>query len=237
VAKKKSRRRRKQRRSKLPLLVILGAVLGVGGYLWFESREPETVAPAPDSPIEQSTTDPAVASSSPVTTDGSGTVAPPVTVHSDTLGDVEFDQVLDDWTAVDPPSVPERSAEVRAEWVANDRVQQNLPDGIYWGFLHSVIDEEERGVNFDVVQFDGELIRSSDGDQLYPAFLDDLLFASVSVGDDEPGEARNAYVSPSTLWNIADGEAAPEGIEVRAWYLLTIIDGRVIAAEGARPPS
>ena len=144
--------------------------------------------------------------------------------------------MLDDWTPVDAPIVPERSAEVRAEWVTNSRIQRNLPDGTYWGFLHSVYDEEERGINFDVVQYDGEFIRSSDGDQLYPAFLEDLLYASVVTGDAEPGEARNAYLAPTTLWAIANGESAPADIEVRGWYLLTIVDGKVVGAEGVVTP-
>ena len=89
-----------------------------------------------------------------------------------------------------------------------------------------------------MVQYDGGFIRSSDGDQLYPAFLDDLLYASVITGDAQPGEARNAYVSPSTLWSMATGEPtdAPDDIEVRGWYLLTIIDGKVVAAEGVVIP-
>jgi hypothetical protein len=137
---------------------------------------------------------------------------------------------------VDAPSIPEVSADVRAEWVQNSRIQNNLPDGVYWGFLHSVFDEEERGFNFDVVQFDGGLVRESEGDQLYPAFIEDLLYASVVTDDSEPGEARNAYVSSETLWNLANGEQAPDGIDVRGWYLLTIIEGHVVAAEGAVTP-
>lgn len=220
--------------SKFVGLVTLCA-LGAGAYYWNENREPEAISPDPDTSIVESPVDATIVSTETPSSDP-GTVAPPVTVHSDTLGDVEFDQLLDDWTPVDAPIVPERSAEVRAEWVANARIQQNLPDGIYWGFLHSVFDEEERGLNFDVIQYDGGVIRSSDGDQLYPAFLEDLLYASVSTGVAEPGEARNAYVAPTTLWAIANGDSATTDIEARGWYLLTIIDGKVVAAEGAVAP-
>lgn len=218
--------------------LVTVCALGVGAYYWNANREPETVTPAPDTSITGGLVDGSEESIDPPSTGSTnGTVAPPVTIENDPFGDGTFDQLLDDWTPVDAPIVPERSAEVRTEWVTNSRIQQNLPEGTYWGFLHSVFDEEERGINFDVVQYDGGFIRSSDGDQLYPAFLEDLLYASVVTGDAEPGEARNAYVAPTTLWAIANGDSAKADIEVRGWYLLTIIDGRVIAAEGARPPS
>jgi hypothetical protein len=217
------------------LIVIVVLALSAGGYYWYDNREPESIVVDPSLPVDVESTDGSVVSTDPPSS-LSGTVAPPISVHSDTLGDVEFDQLLDDWTAVDAPSIPEVSAEVRAEWVQNSRIQNNLPDGVYWGFLHSVFDEEERGFNFDVVQFDGGLVRESEGDQLYPAFIEDLLYASVVTDDSEPGEARNAYVSSETLWNLANGEQAPDGIDVRGWYLLTIIEGHVVAAEGAVTP-
>ena len=239
MAKKRSGKRRKQRRSKLPLLVIVALVIGAGGYYWYDSREPASIIPDPDTSSVDVPDDTAVETTEQSSTgSANGTVAPPVAIGDNPFGDDAFDRVLDDWTAVEAPVVPERSAEVRADWVTNSRIQDNLPDGTYWGFLHSVIDEEERGFNFDVVQYDGGFIRSSDGDQLYPAFLDDLLYASVITGDAQPGEARNAYVSPSTLWSMATGEPtdAPDDIEVRGWYLLTIIDGKVVAAEGVVIP-
>lgn len=237
MAKKKSGKRRKQRRSKLPFLVLVALVIGAGGYYWYDSREPASIVPDPDSSMVGVPDDTAVESTGQSSTgSANGTVAPPVAIDDDPFGDDKLDQVVDDWTAVDAPVVPERSAEVRAEWVTNSRIQNNLPDGTYWGFLHSVIDEEERGINFDVVQYDGGFIRSSDGDQLYPAFVEDLLYASVITGDAEPGEVKNAYVSPTTLWSVANGDPAPEGIEVRGWYLLTVIDGKVVAAEGVVTP-
>lgn len=237
MAKKRSGKRRKQRRSKLPLLVIVALVIGAGGYYWYDSREPASIIPDPDTSSVDVPDDTAVETTEQSSTGSTnGTVAPPVTIENDPFGDGTFDQLLDDWTPVDAPIVPERSAEVRAEWVTNSRIQRNLPDGSYWGFLHSVLDEEERGINFDVIQYDGEFIRSSDGDQLYPAFLEDLLYASVVTDDAEPGEARNAYVAPTTLWAIANGESAPADIEVRGWYLLTIVDGKVVGAEGVVTP-
>ena len=237
MAKKKSGKRRKQRRSKLPFLLLVALVIGAGGYYWYDSREPASIVPDPDSSMVGVPDDTAVESTGQSSTGSTnGTVAPPVAIDDNPFGDDKLDQVVDDWTAVDAPVVPERSAEVRAEWVTNSRIQDNLPDGTYWGFLHSVIDEEERGINFDVVQYDGGFIRSSDGDQLYPAFVEDLLYASVITGDAEPGEVKNAYVSPTTLWSVANGDPAPEGIEVRGWYLLTVIDGKVVAAEGVVTP-
>jgi len=217
--------------------LVTVCALGAGAYYWNANREPETVTPAPDTSITGGLVDGSEESIDPPSTESTnGTVAPPVTIENDPFGDGTFDQLLDDWTPVDAPIVPERSAEVRAEWVTNSRIQQNLPEGTYWGFLHSVFDEEERGINFDVVQYDGEFIRSSDGDQLYPAFLEDLLYASVVTGDAEPGDARNAYVAPTTLWAIANGDSAKADIEVRGWYLLTIVDGKVVGAEGVVTP-
>jgi len=217
--------------------LVTVCALAAGAYHWNSNREPEAIDPDPDTSITGDSVDASEVSIDPPSTESTnGTVAPPVTIENDPFGDGTFDQLLDDWTPVDAPIVPERSAEVRAEWVTKSRIQRNLPDGTYWGFLHSVFDEEERGINFDVVQYDGEFIRSSDGDQLYPAFLEDLLYASVVTGDAEPGEARNAYVAPTTLWAIANGESAPADIEVRGWYLLTIVDGKVVGAEGVVTP-
>ena len=220
--------------SKFVGLVALCA-LGAGAYYWNENREPEAISPDPDTTITGGAVD-ATEESTEAPSSDLGTVAPPVTIENDPLGDGTFDQLLDDWTPVEAPTIPDRSSEVRAEWVTNSRIQQNLPDGTYWGFLHSIFDEEERGINFDVIQYDGEFIRSSDGDQLYPAYLEDLLYTSVVTGDAEPGDTRNAYVAPTTLWAIANGDTVATDIEVRGWYLLTIIDGKVMAAEGAVAP-
>jgi len=258
VAKKKSRKKRRQRRSRAPLLLLCLALIGAGGFalanLDRTEPTPQSIEPDPDTstPREPSTDE------SPDTTDPVvvNTVAPPVVVHSDTLGDLEFDQIVDDWTPVDPPSIPPHSHEVLAEWVSNSRIQENLPDGIYWGYIHSTFDEEERGFNFDVVQVhfgaeacrevfgdtedscwdDYGLTRASQGDQLYPAYLDDLLYTTANTFPDADGTLHNAFVSPSRLWELVDSGETVTNYPIRGWYLLTVIEGKVVAAEGITTP-
>lgn len=258
MAKKKSRKKRRQRRSRAPLLLLCLVLIGAGGFALVNfgrtDSEPQSVEPNP----EASSPSLPNADETPVSTDASvvNTVAPPVVVHSDTLGDVEFDQILDDWTPVDPPSIPPHSHEVLAEWVSNSRIQENLPDGIYWGYIHSTFDEEERGFNFDVVQGhfgadacrevfgdtedscwdDYGLTRASQGDQLYPAYLDDLLYTTANTFPDADGTLHNAFVSPSRLWELVDSGETVANYPIRTWYLLTVIEGKVVAAEGITTP-
>lgn len=254
MAKKKSRKRRQ--RSKAPLLILLVLIAGGGGYYWWSNQDSDSDS-VTSTPVD-TTGAPAVTEpmSVPDTTPTIDSVADPISVHSDTLGDVEFDQLLDDWTSVDPPTPPPHSAAIESEWVVGNRIDVSLPDGLYWGYLYGVIDEDVRGFTFDVAQVhfgidacrealgDAEdacwdnygITRVTDGDQLYPAFLEDLLFTSVTTFPEPSGTLRNQFVSPARLWEVVDtNEAVPE-VLIQTWYLLTVIDGKVIAAEGIFTP-
>jgi hypothetical protein len=185
----------------------------------------------------------------------------PVQVFSDALGDLDIDQVIDDWTLVDRPNVPNKTAEIRPAWVSNGRITANLPDGYYYGIPVSTFDEEVRGINFDVRQaFWGEectkkfgvgddaclndhQVLDTAGSQLYPSFLGDLLFVSLAVYGDVYSESNSA-VAPSTFWSllaagrpvtvtIPTGEPDPPNVAIAdSPYLLTVVGGTVIAAEG-----
>lgn len=254
MAKKKSRRRKQSRRSRLPLLVVVAVTAAGAAYYWWGEKDPTpgTVVPIETTVAPDVTDSTPVADTSPIVS----TVAPPITVHSDTLGDVEFDQLLDDWTVVDAPVPPAHSAPIEPDWVVGNRIDVSLPDGIYWGYLQGVFDEDVRGFNFDVAQVhfgidacrevfgDSEdvcwdnygITRVAGGDQLYPAYLDDLLYTSVFLYPTDDGTLRDAFVAPTRLWEIVQTGEEVADSPIRSWYLLTIIDGKVIAAEGVYTP-
>ena len=252
MAKKKSRKR--HQRSKAPLLLLLVLIAGGGGYYWWSNQDSDSVSSTPvDTTGAPTVTEPITAPDTSPTIDS---VADPISVHSDTLGDVEFDQLLDDWTSVDPPTPPPHSAEIKSEWVVGNRIDVSLPDGLYWGYLQGVFDEDVRGFNFDVVQvhFGIEacrevfgnaedacwdnygITRVADGEQLYPAYLDDVLYSSVTLFPEADGTLRSAFVSPGRLWDIVNTNEEVADTPIRTWYLLTIIEGKVIAAEGIYTP-
>jgi len=76
----------------------------------------------------------------------------------------------------------------------------------------------------------------ADGDQLYPAYLDEVLFSSVTLFPEADGTLRSAFVSPGRLWEIVNTNEEVADTPIRTWYLLTIIEGKVIAAEGIYTP-
>lgn len=198
---------------------------------------------------------------SPVPATDSSNLGNPVKVFSDTLGDLSIDQVIEDWTPTDPPQMPAVTAEVRTTWVVNSRIDVSLPDGFYWGVPVSVFDEDQRGINFDIRQaFVGDACRQRFGDdadaclndigvtpsvgqQLYPSFLEELLFVSMAITPD-----RSTAVVPATFWNLMNGGLPAlvdvpndRGDQEQAFlvgspFLLTIVDGVVIAVEGIWVP-
>lgn len=202
----------------------------------------------PDSGTDESSTDPS-------------NLGKPVQVFSDTLGDLDIDQVIEDWTMVDRPNVPSKTAEIKPAWVNNGRITANLPDGYYYGIPVSTFDEDVRGINFDIRQvFWGEectkkfgvgddtclndyQVLDTPGSQLYPGFLGDLLFVSLAVYGDVYTESNTA-VAPSTYWSllaagqpvtvtIPTGEPDPPNVAIAdSPFLLTVVGGTVIAAEG-----
>lgn len=269
-----AKRRKKKQASRVPAIFLAGLIAGVGGVLLVRatddtSESPGTVAVdgtnAPSSPDDSAAPgEPAVdgsgeGSSGPATDPSN--LGKPVKVFSDTLGDVSFDPIIEDWTPTDPPQVPTITAEVRPTWVVNGRIDVSLPDGFYWGIPVSVFDEEQRGINFDIRQaFIGDACRQrfgdgtdlclndigispSDGPQLYPGFLEELLFVSMAITPD-----RSTAVVPATYWNLMNGGLpalvdvpSENGDEQQAFlvgspFLVTIVDGVIIAVEGIWVP-
>lgn len=189
----------------------------------------------------------------------------PIKIFSDALGDLAIDQIIEDWYPVDPPKIPNKTAAIDPKWVTNGRITINLPDGYYWAVPVSTFDENERGINFDIRQVfwgdecvkkfgsgpdsclnDYQVVQSS-GRQLYPAYIGDLLYVSLAVyenGDDW----GNAAVVPSTFWSLlASGQPTSVTIPVSdpdppnvalsgTPFLLTIVDGSIIAAQGVWVP-
>jgi hypothetical protein len=181
-------------------------------------------------------------SSAPINTDATGPSATdpsnlgnPVTVHSDTLGDLDVDQVIDDWTGVDPPSLPDEfslvgSAPLEGEYLAND-----LSDGIYVGYLVTALDENEQGFAFDIRDSPDEQLPHNEGLRLYPAYLDSILFVSLSTS----GEANTAITVAKyfelALSNTSELQIPNTDLTAKVTQvpmLLTVVDGEIIAIEG-----
>ena len=270
-----SSRRRRRRKSHLPAILFAAVVATIAGYLLVRASDEGTTgneptigitateAPTadtggPSSDSEDSTS--ADDESSTALTDPSN-LGKPIPIFSDELGDLAIDQVIDDWTPVDRPKVPARTAGVEPSWVKNGRITVNLPDGYYWGVPVSTFDENERGINFDIGQVfwgdacterfgvgddtclnDYQVVDTS-GAQLYPSFLGDLLFVSLAVYGDTYTETNLAVV-PATYWSllaaggpvtvtVPNGEPQPPDVAIAdSPFLLTIVDGTIIAAEG-----
>lgn len=183
-------------------------------------------------------------SSAPINTDAIATVPSatdpsnlgnPVTVHSDTLGDLDVDQVIDDWTGVDPPQIPEEISTVGAAALEGDYIAGDLADGIYIGYLLGALDENEEGFVFDIRDSFESIKPENEGLKLYPAYLDSVLFVSLSTS----GEANSA-ISVSKFFELAKSSTADlhipntdlSAIVKGTPMLLTIVGGAVIAIEG-----
>jgi hypothetical protein len=180
-------------------------------------------------------------SSAPINTDASGpsgtdpsNLGKPVIVHSDTLGDLDVDQVIDDWTGVDPPQVPDEfslvgSAPLEGEYLAN------LLDGIYVGYLVTALDENEQGFAFDIRDSPDNQLPHNEGLRLYPAYLDSILFVSLSTS----GEANTAITVAKyfelALSNTSELQIPNTDLTAKVTQvpmLLTVVDGEIIAIEG-----
>ncbi len=183
-------------------------------------------------------------STAPINTDAIATVPSasdpsnlgnPVTVHSDTLGDLDVDQVIDDWTGVEPPQIPADIAKVGSAAVEGDYIADDLADGIYIGFLLGALDENEEGFVFDIHDSFEIVKPENEGLRLYPAYLDSVLFVSLSTS----GEANSA-ISVSKYFELAKSDTADLQIPntdllaiVKGTpMLLTIVGGAIIAIEG-----
>lgn len=267
-----AKRRKKKKASRVPAIFLAGLIAGAGGILFVRASDDAPETAGPDTIGVDGSEAPSTDTAAPVDTGGSTNTAAvpatdpsnlgnPVKVFSDTLGDLSIDQIIEDWTPIDPPQVPDITAEVQPSWVANGRIDTNLPDGFYWGVPVNTFDEDQRGINFDIRQaFFGDACRArfgdavdacnndigitpNDGRQLYPSFLDELLFVSMAITPD-----RNTAVVPATFWNLMNG-GLPAFVDVpsntgeqeQAFlvgspFLVTIVDGKVIAVEGIWVP-
>lgn len=269
-----AKRRKKRKASRVPAIFLAGLIAGVGGVLFVRASSDAPDTSSPDTIGVDGSDAPSTDTAAPTDTGGStetslvpstdpSNLGNPVTVFSDTLGDLSIDQVIGDWTPVDPPQLPGATAEVQASWVENGRITTNLPDGFYWGVPRSTFDEDERGINFDIRQaFYGDACIARfgtavdacnndyqvtpEGQQLYPSYLSDLLFVSMAVVE-QPGTLNMAVV-PATFWSLING-GRPATIDlpgddtdrasamlVGAPFLVTVVDGKIIAAEGIWVP-
>ena len=143
--------------------------------------------------------------------------------------------MIDDWTGVDPPQVPDEfslvgSAPLEGEYLAND-----LLDGIYVGYLVTALDENEQGFAFDIRDSPDNQLPHNEGLRLYPAYLDSILFVSLSTS----GEANTAITVAKyfelALSNTSELQIPNTDLTAKVTQvpmLLTVVDGEIIAIEG-----
>jgi len=273
-----AKRRQKKQASRVPAIFLAGIIAGAGGLLLVRAADDSSVSsdpsvigidgsnpPGSDSAVDS--TDPSGSDSdtgSPGPATDPSNLGKPVQIFSDTLGDLDIDQVIDDWTPVDPPQIPSITAEVNSSAVENGRITGNLPDGFYWGVPVNTFDEDVRGINFDIRQaFFGDACRQrfgegddacnndfgvtpQNGEQLYPSFLSELLFVSMAVL--ESAGTENTAVIPASFWSLmnaglpttvaipSESNDQKSALLVNTPFLLTIVDGAIIAAEGIWVP-
>jgi hypothetical protein len=185
-------------------------------------------------------------SSAPINTDATGpsgtdpsNLGNPVVVHSDTLGDLDVDQVIDDWTGVEPPQIPADIAKVGSAALEGEYIADDLADGIYIGYLLGALDENEEGFVFDIRDSFEVVKPENEGLKLYPAYLDSVLFVSLSTS----GEANSA-ISVAKYFELAKSDAKElqipnadlSAIVKGSPMLLTIVGGEIIAIEGVDAP-
>ena len=185
-------------------------------------------------------------SSAPINTDASGSsgtdpsnLGQPVIVHSDTLGDLDVDQVIDDWTGVEPPPIPAEISLVGSAALEGEYIADDLADGIYIGYLLGALDENEEGFVFDIRDSFEVVKPENEGLKLYPAYLESVLFVSLSTS----GEANSA-ISVAKYFELAKSDAKElqipnadlSAIVKGSPMLLTIVGGEIIAIEGVDAP-
>ena len=239
--KSKKRRKKKGTKARGPAIFLIIVFVAAGLLLINQVNQSPSSNTTPiaigDNTIVSGVDD----SSAPINTDASGpsgtdpsNLGKPVIVHSDTLGDLDVDQVIDDWTGVDPPSLPDEfslvgSAPLEGEYLAN------LLDGIYVGYLVTALDENEQGFAFDIRDSPDEQLPHNEGLRLYPAYLDSILFVSLSTS----GEANTAITVAKyfelALSNTSELQIPNTDLTAKVTQvpmLLTVVDGEIIAIEG-----
>ena len=240
--KSKKRRKKKGTKARGPAIFLIVIFIAAGLLLINQVNQSPSSNTTPIAIGDTTIVTGVDVSSAPINTDAtnpSGTdpsnLGNPVIVHSDTLGDLDVDQVIDDWTGVDPPQVPAEVSSVESATLEGDYIADDLADGIYVGYLVSALDENEQGIVFDIRNSLADAKQVTKGLYLYPAYLDSVLFVSLATS----GEANSA-ISVSKYFELAlsntfdlqipntDLTATVMGCPM----LLTIVGGAIIAIEG-----
>ena len=241
---KKRRKKKAQNRARGPAIFLIFAFVATGVLLIAQVNEDRSSNTTPIA-FDNTTIAPGFdLNSAPINTDAIATVPSatdpsnlgnPVTVYSDTLGDLEVDQVIDDWTGVEPPQLPEEFSTVGSAALEGEYIAGDLADGMYVGYLVNALDENEQGFIFDIRDSPDAVTPENEGLRLYPAFLESVLFVSLSTS----GQANSA-ISVAKYFELAQSNTAElqipntdlSAIVTGSPMLLTIVGGAIIAVEG-----
>ena len=245
-AKSKKRRKKKGTKARGPAIFLIIIFVAAGLLLINQVNQSPSSNTSPIAIGDTTIVSGVDVSSAPINTDASGSsgtdpsnLGQPVIVHSDTLGDLDVDQVIDDWTGVEPPQIPAEISVVGSAALEGEYIADDLADGIYIGYLLGALDENEEGFVFDI-RDSFEVVKPEDeGLKLYPAYLDSVLFVSLSTS----GEANSA-ISVAKYFELAKSDAKElqipnadlSAIVKGSPMLLTIVGGEIIAIEGVDAP-
>ena len=245
-AKSKKRRKKKGTKARGPAIFLILMFVAAGLLLINQVNQSPSSNTSPIAIGDTTIVSGVDVSSAPINTDASGSsgtdpsnLGQPVIVHSDTLGDLDVDQVIDDWTGVEPPQIPAEVSVVGSAALEGEYIADDLADGIYIGYLLGALDENEEGFVFDI-RDSFEVVKPEDeGLKLYPAYLDSVLFVSLSTS----GEANSA-ISVAKYFELAKSDAKElqipnadlSAIVKGSPMLLTIVGGEIIAIEGVDAP-
>ena len=241
-AKSKKRRKKKGTKARGPAIFLILMFVAAGLLLINQVNQSPSSNTTPIAIGDTTIVSGVDVSSAPINTDvtdPSGTdpsnLGNPVVVHSDTLGDLDVDQVIDDWTGVEPPQIPAEISVVGSAALEGEYIADDLADGIYIGYLLGALDENEEGFVFDI-RDSFEIVKpENEGLKLYAAFLNSVLFVSLSTS----GEANTA-ISVAKYFELAKSNTSElqipntdlSAIVTGSPVLLTIVGGAIIAIEG-----
>ena len=245
-AKSKKRRKKKGTKARGPAIFLILMFVAAGLLLINQVNQSPSSNTTPIAIGDTTIVSGVDVNSAPINTDASGpsgtdpsNLGKPVIVHSDTLGDLDVDQVIDDWTGVEPPQIPAEISVVGSAALEGEYIADDLADGIYIGYLLGALDENEEGFVFDI-RDSFEIVKpENEGLKLYPAYLDSVLFVSLSTS----GEANSA-ISVAKYFELAKSDAKElqipnadlSAIVKGSPMLLTIVGGEIIAIEGVDAP-
>jgi len=241
-AKSKKRRKKKGTKARGPAIFLIFVFIAAGVLLVVQTQDSSSSNSTPIAFDNTTIASGVDVSSAPINTDVAGpsgtdpsNLGNPVVVHSDTLGDLDVDQVIDDWTGVEPPQIPAEISVVGSAALEGEYIADDLADGIYIGYLLGALDENEEGFVFDIRDSFEVVKPENEGLKLYPAYLDSILFVSLSTS----GEANSA-ISVAKYFELAKSNTSElqipntdlSAIVTGSPMLLTIVSGAIIAIEG-----